>query len=202
MCNLLEQWITSHPHDFTAPGALPVYSDIVRLVTGYQSASSYNLKFQEFEIRIPFLDKNMRVWDLFQHRQGESEAFIKARNEDIPSHTETHIRKLGLSYFQSPLTCFTAYQVQAEPRCSLKQLKEIASRINILSSAWIAEEITRMQVELFLRIEVGLSPCKRTSLKIRQPRDWLYHVLVSLKVRGPADSVTRFSSLDNHLGQW
>lgn len=40
-------------------------------------------------------------------------------------------------------------------KCSLKQLKEIASKVNAYMSRCIAEEITRMQLELFLLIEVS-----------------------------------------------
>jgi hypothetical protein len=149
---LLEQWIASHPYDFTTPGALPIYRDIARLIAKHESAASYSLKFQHFEHCIPLLKKSTHTWDLFHYTQSELEVPIKSTNEDSASHQ--HIRKLDVLCSQLSSSYILALSAQAEQMCSLKQLKDVSSRINLVSSAWIAEEITRMQLELFLRIEV------------------------------------------------
>jgi hypothetical protein len=64
LCNLLEQWTSCHPYDFTATGALQVFSGIVRLISNCPSAMSYSLAFQRFETQIPQLEKSRHTWNL------------------------------------------------------------------------------------------------------------------------------------------
>ncbi|KAJ7630961.1 ras guanine nucleotide exchange factor domain-containing protein [Roridomyces roridus] len=74
-----------------------------------------------------------------------------------------------------------------DERLQLKKLLKLAADLNAADSEEIAQEITRMEVELFLDIE---------------PRHWLRFTFVSGKKDPAMDSIARFNQFSNHLADW
>ncbi|KAJ7293598.1 ras guanine nucleotide exchange factor domain-containing protein [Mycena rebaudengoi] len=72
-------------------------------------------------------------------------------------------------------------------RNQLKDLLKLAAEVNAIDSEEIAQEITRMEVKLFLDIE---------------PRHWLRYTFVSGKKDPATDSIARFNDFSNHLADW
>ncbi|KAJ7783808.1 ras guanine nucleotide exchange factor domain-containing protein [Mycena maculata] len=72
-------------------------------------------------------------------------------------------------------------------RSQLKELLKLAADVNSTDSGEIAQEITRMEVKLFLDIE---------------PRHWLRYTFVSGKKDPATDSIARFNEFSNHLADW
>ncbi|KAJ7092750.1 ras guanine nucleotide exchange factor domain-containing protein [Mycena epipterygia] len=69
----------------------------------------------------------------------------------------------------------------------LKDFLKLAADVNAADSEEIAQEITRMEVKLFLDIE---------------PRHWLQYTFVSGKKDPATDSIARFNDFSNHLAGW
>ncbi|KAJ7706156.1 ras guanine nucleotide exchange factor domain-containing protein [Mycena rosella] len=76
---------------------------------------------------------------------------------------------------------------EANHRGQLKDLLRLAVDVNATDSEEIAQEITRMEVKLFLDIE---------------PRHWLRYTFVSGKKDPLTDSIARFNDFSNHLADW
>ncbi|KAJ7487620.1 ras guanine nucleotide exchange factor domain-containing protein [Mycena galericulata] len=72
-------------------------------------------------------------------------------------------------------------------RSQLKELLKLAADVNATDSEEIAQEITRLEVKLFLDIE---------------PRHWLRYTFVSGKKDPATDSIARFNDFSNHLADW
>ncbi|KAI0051683.1 ras GEF [Auriscalpium vulgare] len=83
----------------------------------------------------------------------------------------------------------TLYTTDADPspKQLLKDLLLMSNDLTLIPANDIAEEITRIETRLFLRIE---------------PRHWLVHTLVSGKKDPELDSIAGFSALSNHLADW
>ncbi|KAJ6604672.1 ras guanine nucleotide exchange factor domain-containing protein [Mycena vulgaris] len=76
---------------------------------------------------------------------------------------------------------------EANHRSQLKDLLKLAADVNATDSEEIAQEITRLEVKLFLDIE---------------PRHWLRYTFVSGKKDPVTDSIARFNDFSNHLAIW
>ncbi|KAJ7492597.1 ras guanine nucleotide exchange factor domain-containing protein [Mycena latifolia] len=76
---------------------------------------------------------------------------------------------------------------EANHRTQLKDLLKLAADVNAADSEDIAQEITRLEVKLFLDIE---------------PRHWLRYTFVSGKKDPVTDSIARFNDFSNHLADW
>ncbi|KAJ7615289.1 ras guanine nucleotide exchange factor domain-containing protein [Mycena polygramma] len=72
-------------------------------------------------------------------------------------------------------------------RSQLKDLLKLAADVNSTDSEEIAQEITRLEAQLFLDIE---------------PRHWLRYTFVSGKKDPATDSIARFNDFSNHLANW
>ncbi|KAJ6610889.1 ras guanine nucleotide exchange factor domain-containing protein [Mycena sp. CBHHK59/15] len=84
----------------------------------------------------------------------------------------------GITHHENPET---------NQRLQLKELLKLAADVNATDSEEIAQEITRMEVKLFLDIE---------------PRHWLRYTFVSGKKDPLTDSIARFNDFSNHLADW
>ncbi|KAH9849775.1 ras GEF [Lenzites betulinus] len=69
----------------------------------------------------------------------------------------------------------------------LRHLQSISQSLQPIDPLDIAQEITRIQCQFFLRIE---------------PRHWLQHVLVQGKKDTESDPITMYSLISNHFGEW
>ena len=87
---------------------------------------------------------------------------------------------------------------------TIKHLKEVAVKVLNCTSESLAQEITRIQLELFLNIGVSILSIAHILflLKYSKPRDWMRHVLVKTKNPHRQDSIMEFSKFYNHLSSW
>ncbi|KAI0825148.1 ras GEF [Trametes gibbosa] len=69
----------------------------------------------------------------------------------------------------------------------LRHLQSVSQALQPVDPSDIAQEITRIQCQFFLRIE---------------PRHWLQHVLVQGKKDTESDPITTYSLISNHFGEW
>ncbi|KAI1797867.1 ras GEF [Ganoderma leucocontextum] len=69
----------------------------------------------------------------------------------------------------------------------LRALQSTSQALHGYDPADIAQEMTRLQCQFFLRIE---------------PRHWLQHVLVQGKKDSESDPITVYNLLSNHFGEW
>ncbi|KAL1951959.1 hypothetical protein VTO73DRAFT_1108 [Trametes versicolor] len=69
----------------------------------------------------------------------------------------------------------------------LRYLQGVSQSLQIADPSDIAQEITRIQCQFFLRIE---------------PRHWLQHVLVQGKKDSESDPITMYNLISNHFGEW
>ncbi|KAJ6575137.1 ras guanine nucleotide exchange factor domain-containing protein [Mycena capillaripes] len=72
-------------------------------------------------------------------------------------------------------------------RSQLKDLQKLAADVNATDSEEIAQEITRLELKLFLDIE---------------PRHWLRYTFVSGKKDPATDSIAGFNDFSNRLADW
>ncbi|KAJ7900370.1 ras guanine nucleotide exchange factor domain-containing protein [Mycena olivaceomarginata] len=78
-------------------------------------------------------------------------------------------------------------QEAVDQRSQLKELLKLSADVNAADPEEIAQEITRLEVELFLKIE---------------PRHWLRYTFVSGKKDPATDSIARFNEFSNRLADW
>ncbi|THV04927.1 ras GEF [Dendrothele bispora CBS 962.96] len=72
-------------------------------------------------------------------------------------------------------------------RQQLRELVKLANEVNMLDPSEVAQEITRIEKNLFLDI---------------QPRHWLAFTFISGKKDPETDTITRFNKLSNLLADW
>jgi hypothetical protein len=85
-----------------------------------------------------------------------------------------------------------------------RDLVKISQEVNALDSDAIAQEITRMEVHMFLKIKVCLMSClvAQPTPHFLQPRDWLQYCLVSGRKDPAYDPIARFNDVSNRLANW
>ncbi|RPD82566.1 ras GEF [Lentinus tigrinus ALCF2SS1-7] len=80
-----------------------------------------------------------------------------------------------------------AVSTSVSPKMILRTLQATSQALYGCDPADIAQEMTRIQCQFFLRIE---------------PRHWLQHVLVQGKKDTEADPITVYNLISNHFGEW
>ncbi|KAI0361643.1 ras GEF [Trametes cingulata] len=73
------------------------------------------------------------------------------------------------------------------PKHILRHLQNVSQALQPIDPSDIAQEMTRIQCQFFLRIE---------------PRHWLQHVLVQGKKNSESDPITVYNLISNHFGEW
>ena len=86
-----------------------------------------------------------------------------------------------------PATIRTAGSISPSPRDTLSRLVKASNGILHVDSEELAREITRRELDLYMRI---------------QSRDWLRHTLVSGKKDPNSDVIARFNTHYNDLHDW
>jgi hypothetical protein len=94
-------------------------------------------------------------------------------------------------------------QEAVDQRSQLKELLKLSADVNAADPEEIAQEITRLEVELFLKIEVGFqNVVSKPTDHNSQPRHWLRYTFVSGKKDPATDSIARFNEFSNRLADW
>ncbi|KAI0778171.1 ras GEF [Trametes elegans] len=86
-----------------------------------------------------------------------------------------------------PILPETSPPVSYSPKHILRHLQNVSQALALADPADIAQEMTRIQCQFFLRIE---------------PRHWLQHVLVQGKKDTESDPITMYNLISNHFGEW
>ncbi|TFK77078.1 ras GEF [Pluteus cervinus] len=88
----------------------------------------------------------------------------------------------GSSVMPGPLE-----QADSSPKQQIKELMKVAAEVMTLDPDEVAQEITRVEVKLFLDI---------------QPRHWLHYTFVSGKKDSDSEPISAFNAVSNHLADW
>ncbi|KAI0757004.1 ras GEF [Daedaleopsis nitida] len=114
--------------------------------------------------------------------------FARERKASLPLTAKALIAVPSQSSFlgqsSEPMSSFAPAH---SPKAILRTLQNASQLLHSCDPADIAQEMTRIQCQFFLRIE---------------PRHWLQHVLVQGKKDTEADPITVYNLISNHFGEW
>jgi hypothetical protein len=185
ICRLLADWIRDYPYDFAVRGTAGALSALVKSIIAKTYLIHYGLEFLPFLETLPNLvDKDAR-WALkVDSSTEESDDSYSMLDEDevrsaspasespvVPpasarpaSPTQapgTRERKHSLPLSRSTPKSVTHHNGELEhsPKNVLRELQRISVELFTLHPFDVAQEITRVQKGLFLKIQVGWSSC-------------------------------------------
>ncbi|KAJ7786334.1 ras guanine nucleotide exchange factor domain-containing protein [Mycena metata] len=200
ICHLLEQWIRDYPYDFKVRGTPSALSALFKSITSKTYLLHYGSDFLPFHEIAPKShesdyddDERSAVVTISSTHSSESLPPRSAKTKPTPAIPAPLRERKGslplgnkMLAAQSPPNGATPH-TEADGRAQLRELQKLAADINATDSDEIAQEITRMEVKLFLDIE---------------PRHWLRFTFVSGKKDPATDSIARFNDFSNHLADW
>ncbi|PAV21147.1 ras GEF [Pyrrhoderma noxium] len=195
ICTLLEQWIHDHPTDFAVPGTAGALQALIKQILRQPHTLYYGSDFLPFLEILPTLQDQDSSWavkvETIIADSDESDNDSDAVN---PARPITRERKssipLSAKNFLSgnlPATIRTVGSISPSPRDTLSRLVKASNGILHVDSEELAREITRRELDLYMRIE---------------SRDWLRHTLVSGKKDPNSDRIARFNTHYNDLHDW
>ncbi|KAF8078601.1 ras guanine nucleotide exchange factor domain-containing protein [Lyophyllum atratum] len=212
ICHLLEMWIRDYPYDFAVRGTAGALSALVKSIISKTYLLHYGSEFLPFLELLPNLVDQDAAWALkVNDIVDESDDSYSLLEEDetqslgdtsMPSSSPLEKPVPPLPYVPSrerkpslplPLMLATginnnAGQVEtdASDKQQIKDLVRLSQEIQTLDSEEIAQEITRIEIQLFLDIK---------------PRHWLYYTFVSGK-KDESEPISAFNAVSNHLADW
>ncbi|KAK7064216.1 DEAD-domain-containing protein [Favolaschia claudopus] len=216
ICHLLEQWIRDYPYDFKVRGTPSALSALFKSITSKTYLLHYGSDFLPFHELLPNLIDKDAAWahkpdypeDESDYDDDEKSAVLtinSAHSSDfLPQNTppaksnatsalSTTFRErkgslpLGNKLIATQSAPNGVPQDAVDQRSQMKDLLKLANDVSALDSEEIAQEITRMEVGLFLDIE---------------PRHWLRYTFVSGKKDPTTDSIAGFNEFSNRLADW
>ncbi|KIJ21729.1 hypothetical protein PAXINDRAFT_165135 [Paxillus involutus ATCC 200175] len=216
ICHLLETWMHTYPQDFAVPGSAGALNALVKSVLGKTYLLHYGSDFLPFLEHLPSIVDCDAAWaqktepllddtdDPYSISDGEDESLVvhtdsapASRSSMAPSHENS----IGSSYRERkqslPLSAKALIMPIPSPHGAdipeitrkqlLKELYRHSLELQSYDCSEIAEEITRVEAKLFMEIE---------------PRHWLQYTLIPGRKHPDSDSISRFNSISNHLGDW
>ncbi|EIW86690.1 ras GEF [Coniophora puteana RWD-64-598 SS2] len=212
ICHLLDTWMDNFPHDFAVPGAASALNAVVKSIISKTYLLHYGADFLPFLERAPGLVDKDASWSLkAETTLEEPEELYDEEEEPLATDAQSATASLSASNSDdgasSPLSSRErkpSIQVGSKTisvpslhsqddgdkpmseKVMLTKLRTLAMDVLAADSNEIAEEITRIEVKLFLEIE---------------PRDWLKYTFSSSK-KDPDDLIGQFNMLSNHLADW
>ena len=213
LCTLLEQWIHDHPTDFAVPGTAGALQALIKQILRQPHTLYYGSDFLPFLEILPTLQDQDSSWavtvetiiadsdELDSDSDGGYERPLTVTHPVVvpeqvadPARPITRERKSSIPFsaknFLSgslPATIGTAGSISPSPRDTLSRLVKASNGILHVDSEELAREITRRELDLYMRI---------------QSRDWLRHTLVSGKKDPNSDVIARFNTHYNDLHDW
>ncbi|KAG6911950.1 hypothetical protein DXG01_000198 [Tephrocybe rancida] len=208
ICHLLEVWIRDYEHDFAVPNAGPALNALITAVVSKTHLLHYGSEFLPFLECLPKLVDHDAAWaskvvdksdesdDSYNSEEEEihlpgPEPTAPSPTQDEPVSTPSGTRERKPS-FPLPAMLVNGPKVgpgQADPETSekqqIKELLKLAQEIQALEPEEIAQEITLIEVKLFLDIK---------------PRHWLSYTFVSKKEEH--EPISAFNAFSNHLADW
>ncbi|KAG5635097.1 hypothetical protein H0H81_012453 [Sphagnurus paluster] len=111
-----------------------------------------------------------------------------------PSRERKHSIPISSIIGNGPSSSGGPLEADTSEKQQIKDLVRLSQEIQGLEPENIAQEITRIEVELFLNIQV-------LCLSRLQPRHWLFYTFVSGK-KAETEPITAFNAFSNHLADW
>ncbi|KAJ1306198.1 hypothetical protein OPQ81_010907 [Rhizoctonia solani] len=203
LCELLQHWIEEYPNDFAAPGAGNALVEVVRTACEHTHLMYYGSEFTYFLDELPCLkdDASSWAWTLI----GTSTL--------VPSRMDLGYSILGIPLppIRRPIIWTTKMNPPLTGRATrfestgeesgrglspdarrngqspvLKALQAVAAELLEYEPSTIAEEITRLETELFLKIK---------------PRDWVRRGVKEDKL-GKPKSIVEMNAFFDRIGKW
>ncbi|KAG1741210.1 hypothetical protein EDD22DRAFT_959097 [Suillus occidentalis] len=217
ICHLLETWIQAYPQDFAVLGAPDALHALARSIFGKTYLLHCGSNFLPFLSHLPNIIDTDAAWalkseipvdeseDLYSISDGEEEtlvvetespstsrSLVARSNDNFPSAASVRERKssLPLSAMISIPSNSSHSQGDAQdmsPKDLLNKLRSNAQTLANFDCSAIAEEITRVEVKLFMNIE---------------PRHWLQYTLMPGRKDPELDSISRFNVIPNDFADW
>ncbi|KAJ3750360.1 ras guanine nucleotide exchange factor domain-containing protein [Lentinula detonsa] len=215
ICHLLEIWIRDYSYDFAVRGTAGALSALVKSIISKTYLLHYGFDFLPFLEVLPTLVDRDSAWalkvddaadsdDSYSFMEDDDESVKSAKkstssppaNQGKPSMSiPTRSRKSSIPLLSAkvlfPSSSSTgsgdADNADFTSKQQLRELVRLANEIHMIDSEEIAQEITRIEKELFLEIE---------------PRHWLHFTFASGKKDPETNTIVRFNTLSNHLGDW
>jgi hypothetical protein len=174
ICHLLETWTRDYPNDFAVKGTVGALSALNASIKSKTHLLHYASEFQPFEEQIPSLKEQDTAWGLKTDIvDTDSESFYESEDDETRVEAENpatsdaaSVRPLSSSSkdtipsrerkssFPLAKTLFSPSQTEPTTKQLLKDLVKLANEVLTYDSDDIANEITRRNVELFLKIQV------------------------------------------------
>lgn len=212
ICNLLEHWIQSYPSDFAVPGTAGALSALIRQILRQPHTLYYGSDFLQFFESLPALQDQDSAWavkaetSLSESDESDSDLAYEPPAEpsqpasvtekvEQPSRPLTRERKSSIplsakTFLQGTLPStvrIPGTSANSPARDSMTRILKTSNNLLHYDSEDIAKEITRRELDLYIKIE---------------PRDWLRHTLVSGKKEPHSDRIARFNASYNDLHDW
>ncbi|THH12356.1 hypothetical protein EW145_g71 [Phellinidium pouzarii] len=217
ICNLLEQWIHDYPADFAVPGTAGALNALIRQILRQTHTLYYGSDFLPFVEMLPTLQDEDGAWavkvetTITESDESDSNYESEGTGDESPSTSPnphsvetpltTSLRPITRERKSSiPLSAKAFLQgtlpssvrvpgphTSSPSRDSVARLLRTSNALLHFDSEDIAKEITRRELELYMKIE---------------PRDWLRHTLVSGKKDPNEDRIARFNNSYNELHDW
>ncbi|KAJ3744510.1 ras guanine nucleotide exchange factor domain-containing protein [Lentinula detonsa] len=190
ICHLLEIWIRDYSYDFAVRGTAGALSALVKSIISKTYLLHYGFDFLPFLEVLPTLVDRDSAWALKVDDAADSDDSYSFMEDDDESVKKSSIPLLSAKVLfpsSSSTGSGDADNADFTSKQQLRELVRLANEIHMIDSEEIAQEITRIEKELFLEIE---------------PRHWLHFTFASGKKDPETNTIVRFNTLSNHLGDW
>jgi len=184
VCHLLETWIRDYPNDFAAKGTVGALNALIKSIISKTHLLHYGSEFLPFFEQLPSLKEEDTAWALkvdtadtdsdtycgseddetrveVGDTVGNDAASVRAMSSSSKNTVPPRERKSSLPLTKSP---FPTLQTEPTPKQLLKDLVKLANELLTYDSDDIAKEITRREVELFLKIKVLVNSCSNFNI--------------------------------------
>jgi hypothetical protein len=139
-----------------------------------------------------------------------SRSLVARLNDNFPSAASVRERKSSLPLSAKIFIPVNSSHSQGDaqdisPKDLLNKLRSNAQTLANFDCSAIAEEITRVELKLFMDIEVSISYYNAIAMIMTtflQPRHWLQYTLMPGRKDPESDSISRFNAISNHLADW
>ncbi|KAF8898717.1 ras guanine nucleotide exchange factor domain-containing protein [Infundibulicybe gibba] len=192
---LLLNWMREYPYDFLVPGTAGALSALIKSILSKTYLVHYATDYFPFLEMLPSLVDQDAAWAIkVEDIESDDDSFIEdddepedlgPETESLASSSQSPTSILGLRFPLARSLPSGAIDSDLAQRHLIRDLTKLAQDVMVLDSDHIAQEITRIEVGLFLDI---------------QPRNWLNYTFVSLKKEN--EPISTFNALSNHLADW
>lgn len=216
VCNLLEDWIQKYRSDFAVPGTAGALNALIRQILKQPHTLYYGTDFLPFLESLHTLQDLDSAWAVkaetsidesdedsnydsdfaYEVPQASSQPPSAVEKSEHATRPSTRERKSSIPLSAKNFLQGTLQGSVRAPgpsgtntpgRDNMSRLVKASNNLLHFDSDDIAKEITRQELELYMKIE---------------PRDWLRHTLVSGKKDPNSDRIARFNASYNDLHDW